>query len=58
MHVVTMRKKDDNKIVIPATHKVATGHRAHISGAGAHHDKRLKRLKTRSAKNRSALAEW
>ena len=58
MHVVNMRKKDDNVIVIPKSYKVATGHRAHITGAGVHHDKRLKRQKTRSNQKRKALAEW
>lgn len=35
------------KLVIPVT-KVAMGHQQHTTGSGIHHDKRLKRVRTRS----------
>ncbi len=36
------------KLVIAATNKVAIGHQQHTTGSGVHHDKRLKRVRTRS----------
>lgn len=38
--------------------KVADGHKPHFTGAGAHADKRTKRLRTRSQRNSNAIKEW
>jgi hypothetical protein len=62
MHNTTPPKNKNNKkftIVIDETPpwKVATGHKAYRGGAGIHHDKRLKRLKTRSAQKRAAVGD-
>ncbi len=35
--------------------KVALGHQPHKSGAGKHHDRRTKRLRTRSAQKRKVF---
>lgn len=35
--------------------KVSTGHRQHISGSGAHNDRRFRRNRTRSAQLRKFL---
>jgi len=58
MHTVTMPKKDRNSFTITIDHsKVARGHQAHLSGAGKHGDRRTKRLRTRSAQRRAAMAQ-
>jgi hypothetical protein len=47
------------KLIIKANdRKLATGHRPHITGTGAHRDKRLKRQHTRGNQRRAALADW
>jgi hypothetical protein len=35
--------------------EASRGHLGHKSGAGVHHDRRLKRLKTRAAQKRAVL---
>jgi len=60
MHNTTPLKNKKSKkftIVIDDTPpwKVSTGHKAYRGGAGIHHDRRLKRLKTRSAQKRAAV---
>lgn len=37
---------------------VALGHQSHISGSGAHQDKRTKRVRTRQAKRQQWRKEW
>ncbi len=49
-------KKEEAKLVIKGTTKVAIGHQQHISGCGRH-DNRPKRLRTRSATIREALKD-
>lgn len=45
--------------VIRGTVKCATGHQEHGTGRpGPHKDRRFKRLRTRSAKNRKAIKEY
>ena len=47
------------KIVIKAnSFKVSIGHQVHITGTGAHEDKRTKRNRTRSDRRRAAVREW
>jgi len=58
MFTPTVKKKDDMRIVIVVDpSKVSRGHAAHRGGAGTHHDRRTKRLRTRTAQRRAALAE-
>lgn len=58
MHTVTMKKKDRMSFTIHVDPtKVSKGHAAHRGGAGTHHDRRTKRLRTRTAQRRAALAE-
>jgi hypothetical protein len=53
-----MSKKTEKIGVIKGTTKVALGHQPHTTGSGAHKDKRMKRLRTRSSKNRQAIKEY
>jgi hypothetical protein len=47
------------KIIIKAdSFKVAIGHQSHLTGTGAHSDKRTKRNRTRGDRKRSAISEW
>jgi hypothetical protein len=60
MIVVTMPDKGKKfriKLAPIDPSKVAKGHTAHRGGAGTHHDRRLKRLKTRSAQRQAAFGE-
>jgi hypothetical protein len=58
MYAITMPKKDRNSFTITFDPtKVKRGHQAHLSGSGKHGDRRTKRLRTRSAQRRAALAE-
>ena len=58
MFTPTVQKKPSMSFIIKVDpSKVSRGHAAHISGAGKHHDRRTKRLRTRTAQRRAALAE-
>ena len=55
---VVMRQKESNTIKIKIDPlKVATGHRPHTTGSGAHLDTRQRRRRTRSAALRQAIAD-
>ena len=51
--------KDITRIVLKPLNpaKVARGHKSHLSGAGIHQDRRTRRLRTRGASFRRAMAE-
>jgi hypothetical protein len=60
MHNTTpLKNKNSKKFTIAIDGKppwkVATGHKAYRGGAGTHHDRRSKRLKTRSAQKLAAI---
>lgn len=42
---------------IPVPIRVAAGHQPHITGTGAHKDKRTKRNRTRSDQRRNAIRD-
>ena len=50
------QRKQENKIIIVLSKKVAKGHQNHISGSGTHNDRRTKRLRTRAAQLKYALS--
>lgn len=56
--VTTTEKKNKNRVVGKIdTTRVSRGHVAIPSGS-IHHDRRLKRQKTRSNRDRSAFSDW
>ena len=59
MHAVNMPDKSKRTTITLQIEpwRVKRGHSAHRGGAGVHHDRRLHRLRTRSAQSRAALAE-
>jgi len=60
MHAVKMPDKSKHttiKLLPLNPWKVRRGHQARRSGSGSHHDRRLKRLITRSAQRQAALGE-
>lgn len=59
MITVTEPKRDRNVIKLPPLDpsKVKRGHSAHRGGAGTHHDRRTKRLRTRASQRNEALSE-
>jgi len=61
MHTVVMPDKSKRTTITLAPlepWKVKRGHAAHRGGAGTHHDRRTKRLRSRGNQQRVALAEW
>jgi len=65
------KKRGSQPVVMPKTEadlmrftikidplKVSIGHQSHVTGTGAHGDKRTKRHRTRSAQRRKAIGEW
>jgi len=60
MHTVNMPDKSRRTRITLATvdpWRVKRGHAAHRTGAGTHHDRRTKRLRSRGDQRRVALAE-
>jgi hypothetical protein len=58
MFTPTVQKKASMSFIIKVDpSKVSRGHQPHLSGAGKHHDRRLKRLRTRSAQRQAAFSE-
>lgn len=51
--------EDEMRIIIKIDPtKDSIGHQSHVTGTGAHGDKRTKRHRTRSAQNRRVIGEW
>jgi len=60
MHTVNMPDKSRRTTIsLPKldASRIARGHAVHRTGAGTHHDRRTKRLRSRGDQRRVALAE-
>ncbi len=57
MKTTTIKKKKNDEVLSGKVPTFGTGHTPHRGGGGKHHDRRMKRMKTRSKINTRAIEE-